>query len=255
VDEVGVRTDELAQRNLQLEQVNKQLLDASTTDPLTGLGNRRFLHNAVCAMLAEDSARPNPGAYAKFVLIIVDLDYLKPINDQHGHEAGDRVLIQIAGILKHLCRTSDVVVRWGGDEFVILCDGADLSAAAILAERIRSSVAKQIFRLQEGVVARTSCSLGFAPFPFIAEAPDRTTWEQSLALADAALFNAKRKRNDWVGWGGTTLAAEIPRLLEAIQLDADALKNQGILDVRRRNVLSDDTVYDLRAIPRGRTPK
>ena len=255
VDEVGVRTDELAQRNLQLEQANKQLLDASTTDPLTGLGNRRFLHNAVCAMLAEDSVRPNSGAQAKFVLIIVDLDFLKPINDQHGHEAGDRVLIQIAEILKHLCRASDVVVRWGGDEFVILCDGADLSAAAILAERIRSSVAKQIFRLQEGVVARTSCSLGFAPFPFIAEAPDSTTWEQSLALADAALFNAKRGRNDWVGWAGTTLAAEIPRLLEAIQQDADALKNQGILDVRRRNILSDDTVDDLRSISRGRKPK
>jgi len=255
-EEVNLRTDELAQRNLQLEQVNQQLLDASVTDPLTGLGNRRFLHQAVQAILADDAARAQRGEKTQFVLLILDLDHLKPINDQHGHEAGDRVLIQIASILKHLCRASDVVVRWGGDEFVMLCNGADLSAAAILAERIRSSVAKQIFRLQEGVVARTSCSLGFAPFPFIATAPGSITWEQSLALADAALFQAKRERNDWVGWGGTALAAGIPKLLETIPQDADALQHRGILDVRRRNALSDDTVDNLQAWPRGGgTPK
>jgi diguanylate cyclase (GGDEF)-like protein len=255
--EVGARTNELAQRNLQLEQANQRLLDASVTDPLTSLGNRRFLHNAVSAMLADDSGRAHRGAQSKFVLIILDLDYLKPINDEHGHEAGDRVLIQLADILKHLCRTTDIVVRWGGDEFVMLCEGADLSAAAIMAERIRSSVAKQLFRLQEGSVARTSCSLGFAPFPFIAAAPDSTTWEQALALADAALFEAKRERNDWVGWAGTALAAEIPKLLDAIQQDAEALQRQGILDVRRRNILGDETVDNLRAWPGGGrgTPK
>jgi diguanylate cyclase (GGDEF)-like protein len=252
--EVAERTGELAQRNLDLEKANKQLLDASVTDTLTGLGNRRFLQNTVTALLASAAERRGGGGEPQFMLLIVDLDHLKPINDQHGHEAGDRVLVQIAEILRHLCRASDIVVRWGGDEFVVLCNGADLSAAAILAERIRTSVAKQIFRVKEGVTARTSCSLGFAPYPFIAEAADRTTWEQSLALADAALYQAKLERNDWLGWAGTSLAAELPQLLETIARDHDSLRRQGVLDVRRRSVNAEDTVDRLRVLPRGADP-
>jgi diguanylate cyclase (GGDEF)-like protein len=252
--EVTARTAELAQRNLELEKVNKQLLEASVTDTLTGLGNRRFLQNTVTALLAAGTDRRAGVAGPQFMLLIVDLDHLKPINDQHGHEAGDRVLIQIAEILKHLCRASDIVVRWGGDEFVVLCSSADLSAAAILAERIRTSVAKQIFRVKEGVSARTSCSVGFAPYPFIAGAPERTSWEQSLALADAALYQAKLERNDWLGWSGTPLAAELPQLLEAIVRDHETLWRQGVLEVRRRSSSGEETVDRLRVLPRGADP-
>ncbi len=248
--EVNERTSELAHRNLELEQVNKQLHDASITDPLTGLGNRRYLQQAVNAMLTADIALPNRGKHTKFVLIIIDLDHLKPINDQYGHDAGDRVLKQIADMLKHLCRASDTVVRWGGDEFIMLCDGADLASAALLAERIRSSVAKQIFRLQEGVVARTSCSLGFAPFPFIAEAPDSISWEQSLAFADAALYQAKGARNDWFGIAGTALAAENPKLTDFREVDTEAMQRQGIITVLKRDILSEDTVDNMLARPR-----
>lgn len=252
--EVAARTGELAQRNLELEKVNQQLHEASVTDTLTGLGNRRFLQNAVTALLASSAAQQGDAAGTRFMLLIVDLDHLKPINDQHGHEAGDRVLMRIAEILKHLCRATDIVVRWGGDEFVVLCNGADLSAAAILAERIRTSVAKQIFRVKEGVTARTSCSLGFAPYPFIAEAPDKTSWEQSLALADAALYQAKLERNSWVGWAGTMLAAELPQLLETITKDPEPLLRQGVLDVRRRSSAAEETVDRLRVQPRGVDP-
>jgi diguanylate cyclase (GGDEF)-like protein len=250
-EEVAVRTDELAQRNQDLENLNKQLLDASVTDPLTGLGNRRYLQQTVTRLIAENRDRRGLGGRPQFVLLLVDLDHLKPINDQHGHEAGDRVLIKVAEILKHLCRASDIVVRWGGDEFVVLCNGADLSAASVLAERIRESVAKQIFRVQDGVSARTSCSLGFAPYPFIGEAPESMTWEQSLAFADAALYQAKRERNDWLGWAGSALAVDLPRLLDSIEKDADSLINMGILDVRRRAVAAEDTVDRLRVQPRG----
>jgi diguanylate cyclase (GGDEF)-like protein len=250
-DEVTARTSELAQRNEELERVNRQLEDASVTDPLTGLGNRRYLRNAMNALLGEGSPERAGGATPRFVLMVADLDNLKPINDAHGHEAGDRVLAQVADILKRLCRTSDLIVRWGGDEFVVLCRGADLSAAAMLAERIRTSIAKQIFRVHEGLVARSSCSLGFAPYPFIASSPDSVSWEQTLALADAALYQAKVERNHWVGWGGTPLAAEVPHLLQSIERDAKALERQGVLDVRRRPLTFEDTVDNMRAAPRG----
>ncbi|MFO1426469.1 MAG: GGDEF domain-containing protein [Steroidobacteraceae bacterium] len=108
--------------------------------------------------------------------MMVDLDRLKPINDQHGHEAGDRVLVQVAEILRQVSRSSDHVVRWGGDEFLLLCRDADMAVATELAERVRASIAKQIFRVGEGVAARTSCSIGYSVYPFVSHHPEYGTW-------------------------------------------------------------------------------
>jgi diguanylate cyclase (GGDEF)-like protein len=251
-DEVTARTAELALRNDQLEKANTQLHEASFTDPLTGLGNRRALQDGVKAVLATAVQEPAGGSgAAKFIMMIVDLDRLKPINDQHGHEAGDRVLTQIAEILRQASRSTDKVVRWGGDEFVLLCRNADMTAATQLAERVRSAVAKQIFRIGDGLVARTSCSVGFAPYPFIPQAPDHLDWEQSLAMADAALYEAKRTRNSWVGWAGTARALDLPHLLAEVERDPATLEEGGYLEVRRRPAPTEDTVDQLRAYTPG----
>jgi diguanylate cyclase (GGDEF)-like protein len=229
---------------------NERLREASLTDPLTGLGNRRFLREAVLELLAggkPESARGDV-ASRRFVLMVVDLDFLKPINDRHGHDGGDRVLIQVAEILRQLCRSSDRIVRWGGDEFVVLCRDADIDTAAVLAERIRASIAKQIFRVEDGVAARTSASIGFAPYPFIASAPTQIDWEQSLALADAALYVAKQHRNDWMGWAGTARTGPLDEQIGAMERLWSAMEAEGRLDVRRRPPLSDDTVDRLRTL-------
>jgi diguanylate cyclase (GGDEF)-like protein len=243
--EVEERTRELAVRNTQLEHANHQLQEASRTDPLTGLGNRRSLYDAVTTLLTKRDA--SEGGH-RFVLMVIDLDRLKPINDQYGHEAGDNVLMQIADLLRHISRASDLVVRWGGDEFVVVCRDADMGAAELLAERIRSSVAKQLYRVSPGTVARTSCSIGFATYPFVAEAPEQTTWEQALALADAALYQAKRTRNNWVGYQGTARAARLPNLVQLVETDAEQLAQDGFLIVRHRDVASDDTVDRILAL-------
>ena len=240
-DEVDQRTRELAERNLQLEHANEQLHEASYSDALTGLGNRRALYETVNSMLTADSTR-------RFVMMIIDLDRLKPINDQYGHEAGDRVLEQIAEILRRVSRASDLLIRWGGDEFVIVCRDADLSIAASLAERIRESIAKQLFRVSISSVARTSCSIGFAPYPFIAAKSEVGSWEQSLAFADAALYQAKRERNNWIGWAGTERAAQISQLVQAVEQDAETLISEGCLEVRRRELATDDTVDRILAL-------
>ncbi len=247
--EVAARTNEIASRNEQLQAVNARLKEASVTDPLTGLGNRRCLREVVQELVSPRGGPADPQASPpRFVLMIVDLDHLKPINDQHGHDGGDRVLIQIAEILRQLCRATDRIVRWGGDEFVVLCRDADLDSAAILAERIRATVAKRIFRVDEGVVARTSCSIGFAPFPFVAQAPASYSWEQSLSLADCALYQAKEFRNTWVGWAGKARAAGMPQLLEAVETESARLEAEGYLEVRRQPPIGDDTVDRLRAL-------
>jgi diguanylate cyclase (GGDEF)-like protein len=246
-EEVQARTAELAERNVEMELANQRLREASVSDALTGLGNRRCLREAMVAMRHTKDGAASDAPLAPCVLMVVDLDYLKPINDQHGHEGGDAVLMQIAEILRRVFRSADLIVRWGGDEFVVLCHNADLATASALAERVRSSVAKQIFRVGEGVAARTSCSIGFAPVPFIPGQPLLMDWEQSLSIADAALYEAKRQRNSWVGWGGTSKAAELPAFAAALAEDPAALEKGGYLVVRRRPSDPADTVDSLRA--------
>ena len=95
---------------------------------------------------------------------------------------------------------------------------------------------------------RTSCSIGFAPYPFVECAPNSVSWEQALALADCAMYQAKRDRNDWLGWGGTALAADLPNLDKLVETDHEALSRQGILEIRRRSLITEDTVDGLRTL-------
>jgi diguanylate cyclase (GGDEF)-like protein len=241
--EVEQRTAELARSNDELKHANQRLREASVTDPLTGLGNRRYLYEAIAGMTVPTS-QPG-GSIPPAVLFVVDLDHLKPINDLHGHEAGDQVIIAIADILRRSCRASDIIVRWGGDEFVVVYLDADMNAAEHLAERIRSSVAKCIFRTSDTVSVRTTCSIGFARYPFVTEAPLQASWEQLLAIADAALYHAKKERNGWIGWAATAAMAEQADMIESLERDAESLERQGLLDVRRPRFRPEDTVNTL----------
>lgn len=244
------RTDELAQRNAELERVNQQLQEASITDPLTALGNRRFLCDAVAALLETARGASKPPTLSLF---IVDLDHLKPVNDVHGHEAGDQMLLKMAEILRRSCRSTDFIARWGGDEFVIVYRDEDLAAAEVLAERIRSRVAKQIFRVGDGKAVRTSCSIGFSRYPFVHEAPDMLRWEQCLAVADAALYHAKKERNGWIGWAGTAAAAGMPSLVGLLERDPESLEHDGRLEVRRPRFRPEDTVDEINLRHRRRS--
>jgi diguanylate cyclase (GGDEF)-like protein len=226
-----------------MERANQQLREISVSDALTGLGNRRFLQEAL-GVMASEAAR---GMIDDCVLMIIDLDRLKPINDEHGHEAGDAVLIQVADILRREFRPSDLIARWGGDEFVVVCRHTDIAAASTQAERVRSSVAKRIFRIGDGLAARTSCSIGFAPIPFIPGQAAQFDWEQSLSAADLALYEAKQHRNHWVGWAATELAADRPSILADLAASPAALELDGYLMVRRRPWNPDETVDRLRA--------
>ncbi len=247
--EVDERTAELAERNGDMERVNRQLREISVSDSLTGLGNRRFLQEALGGM-GSKSAR---GKICDCVLMIIDLDRLKPINDEHGHEGGDAVLMQVAQILRREFRPTDLICRWGGDEFVAVCQDTEFAAASAVAERVRSSIAKQIFRIDDGVAARTSCSIGFATIPFIAGQSAAFDWEQSLSAADLALYQAKQNRNHWVGWTATEKAAHLPTILADLATNPLTLESEGYLIVSRRPWNPEETVDRLR-VPRFPTP-
>ena len=194
------------ERTAELETATRALQEASLTDPLTGLRNRRFLTQQIDADVAlslrrhanaRQSGQPAPDD-ADLLFFLIDIDGFKRINDQHGHAAGDAVLQQMRERLQPVFRESDWLVRWGGEEFLIVARGTSRRHAAELAERVRQRVAGQPFRLDDGSPLAVSCSLGFACFPLSpVQAPD---WTTTVDLADAALYQAKRSgRNAWVG--------------------------------------------------------
>ncbi len=241
--EVRLRTHELAERNEALQKANDMLEKASFCDPLTGLGNRRSLDRAMPGLIAD--LRRNAyadGTGSRLAVLLIDLDRLKPINDQYGHEAGDRLLIEVAAILKECARGSDKVVRWGGDEFVIVHPVCDLAGTADLAERIRFAVAKRQFQVRGAIRGRTSCSIGFSLYPFIPGDYPPLGWERSLSIADANLYRAKSFRNAWIGCCGTRMAAEAVDIETLAEHDLDAAERSRYVEVRRSEVATDETL-------------
>jgi diguanylate cyclase (GGDEF)-like protein len=239
------RTRDLATRNAELESANERLEQASLSDPLTGLGNRRSLGEAMPSFVSRVKPKAETPDSEHMILMLIDLDRLKPINDEFGHEAGDRLLGGVSSILLDCVRSTDKVVRWGGDEFVIVSAPLGFDGGAALAERIRATVARRRFSISNSQLARTSCSIGFACYPFVADDPYLLSWEQTLKIADMALYRAKARRNTWIGWSGTRNAVGISDLPSLIAANPVAAANGGLIDVRTCAATNDETIEAL----------
>jgi diguanylate cyclase (GGDEF)-like protein len=238
--EVAARTRELADRNQDLQKAIGQLEQASVTDALTGLRNRRFLVNAIGEDLElvdryHEELESNPeNALAQpqpdVLFLMFDLDGFKGVNDSQGHAAGDHVLLQVRDILEDSCRKSDTVIRWGGDEFLVIARHTDRGQAERLAERIRRNVENHLFDVGTDVPTKLTCSIGFAYYPFVSGQEVSFSWEQIVTIADRALYVAKKSgRNAWVGLHETAKTRELDsfRLLQLVneQLDELARRN------------------------------
>jgi diguanylate cyclase (GGDEF)-like protein len=234
--QVRDRTREIETHASALERANRQLEEMSLTDPLTGLGNRRSLHYSMTRILNGSS---RGGRHPCIAVMAVDLDCMKPVNDEFGHDAGDRVLKRVAEILRDSVTGPDAVIRWGGDEFLVLHACDDIDAAAALAERMRYTVSKHRYHIGRSGVARTSCSLGFALYPFVRAAPGLVTWEDVIRLSDAALYRAKSRRNAWVGWSGVSA---VPHLVNRIVGDPDTAEQEGFLETRVSEATTGETI-------------
>ena len=212
--QVKQRTSEIVERNLELKDLNKSLQESSLSDPLTGLRNRRFVFEEVSKELEviqrrfNDTQRGlNTKDAADLVFMMVDLDNFKPINDTYGHAAGDQILLKVRDLLLGTCRKSDFVIRWGGDEFVVIAKQSNPGEAEALAERIRSTIAEHTFTMDGGQVVRTTCSIGFAAYPIFSSPRNDDSLDQIINLADTLMYEAKRQRNAWAGMLGISEAA------------------------------------------------
>lgn len=250
-EEVRTRTRELASRNAELEVLNCRLEQASLTDPLTKLGNRRSLMKEMPRLLAQVDASQASANPQRLSLFLVDLDRLKPINDEFGHEAGDVALEGVATVLRSCLNDHDRVVRWGGDEFVIVRSLSDIDDAARVAEEIRLRTAELRFRISASASAHTTCSIGFACYPFVFEAPGWASWQEVLNLADMALYRAKVRRDAWLGWCGLPRAARQTELFRLMSVDPHTALRAGYIDVRC-SPRKDDRHGDDVAIPERR---
>ncbi len=205
--------------NESLHIANLQLAHASQTDPLTGLHNRRYLASQLPIDLAfyEREQLRSGDTEQALVFAIVDIDHFKRINDTYGHKFGDSALQMFANVLKGLVQTGDYVVRWGGEEFLLVFRPMPRQAVSTLGERIRHTVAQHVFELGESVRVALTCSIGLAEYPLLRDATNAIGWEQTVELADAALYWVKNNGRD--GWASLrpTESSDRTSLLQSLQ--------------------------------------
>jgi diguanylate cyclase (GGDEF)-like protein len=165
---------------IEAKRLMETLLDANLRDAMTGLNNRRFLEEFIDTLVANVQRRKSPLA-----ILMLDLDYFKMVNDTHGHDAGDTVLKALAKVLSQSVRTSDMVIRYGGEEFMIILQDTGGAGAEQTAEKIRAAVEALKIQLT-GTILQKTISIGISVFP-----TDGETFWQVVKYADVALYSAK----------------------------------------------------------------
>jgi len=211
----------LRRHSAALAEGNAALRQQSEVDPLTALANRRHLLRRMQTDVAA-GAHDFHGA-----LLLIDLDHFKHINDRHGHAVGDAVLVAVAQRLRAALRDDDLLVRWGGEEFLIVSAALDDDALAALAQRLLQTLAGTPVASTGGPLA-VSASIGFAGFPMPPNGL-AVPWERAVDLVDAALYLAKSHgRNRAYGvrclqGSGAQALQDLSRRLDAAWRDGEVV--------------------------------
>lgn len=169
----------------QILELNDKLRSASITDPLTGLVNRRGAHDA---LIAESKAADETGE--AFCVILFDIDHFKSVNDTHGHDVGDEVLVDFAARLEGAMREQDLIARWGGEEFLVLLPRTGIDDASLLLEGFLERLRDRPVKTAVGPL-RITASAGLCAYTEAEDGYDRTIYR-----ADQALYAAKEGGRD-----------------------------------------------------------
>ncbi|MEO8003246.1 MAG: two-component regulator propeller domain-containing protein [Arenimonas sp.] len=240
-EKVLQRTNQLEVMTHALADKSRALEEASLADPLTGLRNRRFFDQHIqvdienCFRAYDNSLINNTSIddVKGLVFFLIDIDNFKQVNDIQGHAAGDAVLVEVSQRLREVFRENDYLIRWGGEEFLIITRSTAREDAHMLAERVRSKIVDDNFHLGDGVTLKKSCSIGFTCFPFIPQSPRALGWHEAVEIADVALYAAKRAgRNGWVGISATA-HCKPEKILENIKHNII-----GLIDKRELEIVS-----------------
>jgi diguanylate cyclase (GGDEF)-like protein len=221
----GVMIKKVRAANKRLKARQALLRAQSERDPLTELANRRHF-------LAVMEQQQQLQAQAQFsgALLMVDIDHFKHVNDEHGHAVGDIVICEVARRLSQAVRSEDLVVRWGGEEFLVFAPDVSQQKLTSLAERILHSVGGQPVATGDGPL-RVTVSIGFAHFP-LPPMHLNVHWEQAVNWADMALYMAKAQGRN-CGMGIATVDARDTDALLQIEADFDAACSSDRVSLRK----------------------
>lgn len=192
------------ERTAQLNQANEKLRQLSLHDPLTALHNRRYVSEFVSELsmnfiirkvqLLEDNENMDISINQKvFGVFMIDLDHFKTVNDTYGHSAGDTVLVRISRVLAKQIRADDFVVRWGGEEFLIILNKTNPEYLDVFARKILKAISETPLQINADTTLYKTCSIGYCTLPLHAKAPDLLNLEQTINLSDFAMYLAKEK--------------------------------------------------------------
>ena len=235
---VGMLYRKVRHANAQLKVKNLELKRQSSRDPLTGLYNRRHFQEFMRThQQVEKRGAGTSGEEIVGALFLLDVDHFKHINDGYGHAAGDAVLKMIADSLREILRETDMIVRWGGEEFLAFLPAIPRSGVEEVARRLLTGISAQAVAYQDNQIS-VNVSLGFAPFPLVpGEHP--LPWERAVNLVDMALYLAKAHgRNRAYGVRGFANFGQTS--MEKIEQDLELAWRSGFVDLAI--VLGDDAV-------------
>ncbi len=174
--------DELRKKNSQLEELLAKVEALAITDPLTELFNRRHFETALEKEFKRTARYNSP-----LSCLMIDIDHFKKINDEYGHQAGDSVLHKTASIIKKTFRETDILARWGGEEFIVLLPQTKKEVAVKSASRLREEIANNKFPFLNGKTITVSIGIASAPDPSI------DSEEKLVNACDLAMYEAKKK--------------------------------------------------------------
>jgi diguanylate cyclase (GGDEF)-like protein len=212
--------------NVQLLQKNKELKEISVRDHLTNLHNRWYAQEFVFEyaktflrqLTSPDVVKRDASLEGKVMIIILaDIDNFKQINDKYGHGAGDNVLVAIAKRLIDAVRFDDIVIRWGGEEFLLICPLANKDYLEQIVTNVLNSVNKSPVSVNEIESVTITISAGAVCFPVITDAPHLFSFDKAIMLCDKALYESKSN--------GRNQARYVVPTLKALE---DAHKAEGI---------------------------
>lgn len=236
-DDLVAKEQSLTSLSRELQRKNLELQEVSFTDSLTGLWNRRYLEEVLACdagLIMRERGRvrrsaPSNGDPRSIIFFMVDIDSFKKVNDSYGHAIGDELLRKVAKRLASVVRKSDLLVRWGGEEFLIMTRSADQLGISVFCERILNVVASERFELSNNISMHKTCSIGWASYPWCEADVDAICPEEVIELADMALYRAKAQgRNQSVGFLPSELAMSSPKRVDPASLREE---NSGLLRV------------------------
>ncbi|MCU7555366.1 diguanylate cyclase [Alteromonas sp. ASW11-19] len=201
--------NEVGRRTKELTDLNEQLYTANTSDSLSGLKNRIYLLSILEKEVADiqrqifkakKEGNPDLSVGPRVFFLMIDLDKFRAFNEKNDKRTGDKVIQEVGELLSDFFRTSDTVVRWGGDQFLVVGQVDDVREVNRIADRLQQRIKSHPFKNKKGSTCSITCSLGFSLYPFYPSQPEAMDWQHVQKIASQAMLISKRVgRDTWTG--------------------------------------------------------